>query len=109
MPGMGNTAFMPQNPMQMGPYAMPNGGFGQMGPMMPFGAFNNQAGGLMAPAGPAMDTKEQKEWRAQQMMDQQINDEEFDLALEEWMNSNHDTALLDRGMFTISREERSHC
>ncbi|KAK8116140.1 hypothetical protein PG984_012642 [Apiospora sp. TS-2023a] len=96
VPGMGNTAFMPQNPMQMGPYAMPNGGYGQMGPMVPFGAFNNQAGGLMAPAGPVMETKEQKEWRAQQMMDRQINDEEFDLALEEWMSSNQDTALLDR-------------
>ncbi|KAK8097895.1 peroxin 20 [Apiospora kogelbergensis] len=94
---MGNTAFMHQNPMQMGPFAMPNSGYGQMGPMAPFGAFNNQAGGFMAPAGPAVDLKEQKEWRAQQMMDRQINDEEFDLALEEWMQSNQDTSQLDRG------------
>ncbi|KAK7931368.1 hypothetical protein PG985_002080 [Apiospora marii] len=99
MPGMGNTSFMPPNPMQMGPYAMPHGGFGQMGPMMPFGS--------LAPAGPAMDTKEQKELRAQQMMDQQINDEEFDLALEEWMNSNHDTALLDRAEVLNTAQARA--
>ncbi|KAK8084931.1 hypothetical protein PG997_006202 [Apiospora hydei] len=80
----------------MGPFAVPGSGFGQMGPMMPFGPFGSQAGGLMAPGGPVMDSKEQKEWHAQQMMDRQINDEEFDLALEEWMNSNHDTALLNR-------------
>ncbi|KAK7976045.1 ABC transporter [Apiospora arundinis] len=93
---MGNASFMPQNPMQMGQFPMSNSGYGLMGPMMPFGSFNNQAGGLMTPAGPAMDSKEQKEWHAQQLMDRQINDEEFDLALEEWMNSNHDTAQVDR-------------
>ncbi|KAK8069653.1 hypothetical protein PG994_006269 [Apiospora phragmitis] len=95
-PSMSNPAFMPQNPMQMGPFAVPGSGYGQMGPMMPFGPFNNQAGGFMAPAGPAMDSREEKEWHAQQMMDRQINDEEFDLALEDWMNSNHDTGLLSR-------------
>ena len=79
-----------------------------MGPMAPFGAFNNQAGGFMAPAGPAVDLKEQKEWRAQQMMDRQINDEEFDLALEEWMQSNQDTSQLDRGMLTTSGTYRSY-
>ncbi|KAK8045224.1 hypothetical protein PG993_005248 [Apiospora rasikravindrae] len=96
LPAMNNPSFMPHNPMQMGPFGVPGSGYGQMGPMMPFGPIGNQAGGLMAPAGPTMDSKEQKEWHAQQIMDRQINDEEFDLALEEWMNSNHDTALLNR-------------
>ncbi|KAK7942882.1 uncharacterized protein PG986_011995 [Apiospora aurea] len=96
LPAMNNPSFMHNTPMQMGPFAVPGSGFGQMGPMMPFGPFGSQAGGLMAPGGPVMDSKEQKEWHAQQMMDRQINDEEFDLALEEWMNSNHDTALLNR-------------